>query len=283
LILAVLISSLLFPTAVFAAEAQLEVVDAGVQASEDTPFVSADYRFLPGDYIYFTFQIAGFTVKSEGRDEVHKISLMYEIAPLDSKGVALTESLTGKVQTELSPEDKDWLPKRRVSFLLPSFVAAGVDRVHITVKDLFGKAETSADFPFHIGGVEVQPLSTLTVENFQFLRREGDRQPLKVPAFSPGDTVYARFDMVGYKLGPKNDYRLAYGLTVLRPNGKPFFQDPKAAQLESASFYPAPFVPGTIDLTTTPDTPRGEYIIVLTVRDLVGNQGYEVKQAFSVE
>jgi hypothetical protein len=278
-----LISSLLFPTAVFAAEAQLAVVDAGVQAAEDAPSVSADYRFLPGDYIYFTFQIAGFTIKSEERNEVHKISLAYEITPLDSNRVALTESVAGKVQTELSAEDKNWLPKRSVSFLLPSFVAAGEYHVHVAVKDVFGRAEASADFPFHIGGVQVQPSSALTVENFQFLRREGDRQPLKVAAFSPGDTVYARFDMVGYKLGPKNEYRLAYGLTVLRPNGKPFFQDPKAAELESDSFYPAPFVPGTINLTTTPDTPRGEYIIVMTVRDLIGNQSYEAKQAFSVE
>jgi hypothetical protein len=278
-----LISSLLFLKPASRAENQLAVVAASVQASEDAPSVSADYRFLPGDYIYFTFQIAGFAIKSEERDEVHKISLTYEIAPLDSKGMPLTESMTGNVQTELSPEDKDWLPKRRVSFLLPSFVAAGGYHLHVAIKDVFGKAEASADFPFRIGGVQVQPSSALTIENFQFLRREGDRQALKVPAYSSGDTVYARFDMVGYKLGAKNDYRLSYGLTVLRPNGKPFFQDPKAAQLESASFYPASFVPGTIDLTTTPDTPRGEYIIVLTVRDLIGNQSYEAKQAFSVE
>lgn len=280
---AFLISSLLFLKPVFAAENQLAIVDASVQASEDAPQVSADYRFLPGDYIYFTFQIAGFTVKSEERDEVHKISLEYEIVPVDSNGVALAPAANGKVQTELSAEDKDWLPKRRVSFLVPSFVASGEYHVHVTVKDLFGKADASADFPFHIGGVQVEPSPALIIENFQFLRQEGDRQALKVAAYSPGDTVYARFDMVGYKLGPKNDYRLAYGVTVLRPNGKPFFKDPKAAELASDSFYPPPFVPGTINLTTTPDTSRGQYIIVLTVRDLVGNQTYEAKQAFSVE
>ena len=278
-----LISFLLFPTAVFAAENPLAIVDASVQASEDAPPVSTEYRFLPGDYIYFTFQIAGFKVKSEERDEVHKISLAYEIAPLDSQGIPLAKAETGKVQTELSAEDKNWLPKRRASFLLPSFIGAGEYHLHVGVKDVFGNGETSADFPFHIGGIEVRASSALTIENFQFLRSESDRQALKVPAFSPGDTVYARFDMVGYKLGPKNDYRLSYGLRVLRPNGKLFFQDSKAAELESDSFYPAAFVPGTIDLTTTPDTPRGEYIIVLTARDSIGNQSYEAKQAFSVE
>lgn len=278
-----LISSLLFPTAVFAAESQLAIIDAGVQASEDAPFVSADYQFLPGDYVYFTFQISGFKIKAEQRDEVHRIALKYEITPCDSKGVALSEAVHGGILTELSPEDKNWLPKRRVSFLLPSFIAAGEYHVHVAVEDVFGKAESSADFPFRVGGVPVQSSPTLAVENFHFFRREDDREPLKVPAYSPGDTVYARFDMAGYKLGTKNAYQLSYGLTVLRPDGKTFFEQPNAAQLESDSFYPAQFVPGTINLTTSPDASRGEYVIVLSVRDLIGNQSYQVKQAFSIE
>ena len=273
----------MFPKAAWSAENQLAVVAAGVQASEDAPFVSRDYRFLPGDYVYFTFQIAGFTIQSEERDEVHRISLSYEITPEDSNGIPLTPPASDKIQTELSPEDKEWLPKRRVSFLIPSFIGSGDYHMHVAVKDLFGKAETSADFPFRAGGIQVQPSATLTVENFQFLRAENDREGLKVAAYSPGDTVYARFDMVGYKLGPNNGYRLSYGLSVLRPNGKPFFQEPNAAELKSESFYPAQFVPGTINLTTTADTPKGEYVVVLTVRDLIGNGSYEARQAFSIE
>lgn len=259
------------------------MVDAGVQASEDAPFAAADYRFLPGDYVYFTFQIAGFKIKSEERDEVHRIALSYEITPQDLKGVALAPAETDRILTDLSPEDKNWLPKRRVSFLLPSFITAGDYRIHVAVNDIFGKADAEADFPFHVGGAKMEPSETLTVENFDFLRNENDRQALKVAAFRPGDTVYARFAMLGYQLGPKNSYRLSYGLTVLRPNGKPFFEQPKAAELESDSFYPAQFLPGAINLTTTPDTPRGEYVLVLTVRDLIGNQTHETRQAFSVE
>jgi hypothetical protein len=273
----------LFPRAGSPPQNQLAVIDAGVQASEDAPFVTADYHFVPGDYIYFTFQVAGFAVKSEQRDEVHRISLSYEITPRDGNGVALTPAATDKIEDELSPEDKNWLPKRRASFLIPSFVGAGDYSLHVTVKDIFGKAEAAADFPFRVGGVRIEPSSALIVENFQFKRSENDREPLKVAAYSPGDTVYAQFEMVGYKLGPNNGYQLSYGLTVLRPNGKPFFQDPKAAELQAESFYPAQFQPGTIGLTTTPDTPRGEYVIVLSVHDLVGNQTYEMRRAFTVE
>jgi hypothetical protein len=278
-----LISCTLVPPSSVAAESSLAVVNAGVEQSEDAPFVPADYQFLPGDFVYFSFQIAGFSIKSEDPDEVRRISLAYEVTPQDLNGLALTPSNSGTVQTELNPEDKNWMPKRRVSFLLPSFIAAGEFRIHVIVKDLFANSQASKDFPFRIGGVRVQPSSTITVQNFRFFRQENDREPLEVPAYRPGDNIYASFEMVGYKIGPQNQYHVAYGLTVLRPDGKPFLEQAKAAEFQESSFYPAQFIPGNFTVTTSADTSRGQYIVILTVRDLIGNQTYQTKQAFSIE
>jgi hypothetical protein len=266
-----------------AAESSLAVVDAGVQQSEDAPFAPADYQFLPGDFVYFTFQVAGFSIKSDDADEVRRISLAYDVTPEDLSGLGLTPPNSGTVQVELNPEDKNWMPKRRVSFLLPSFIAAGEFRIHVVVKDLFANSEASKDFPFRIGGVKLQPSNTITVENFHFLRQENDREPLEVPAYRPGDTIYSNFEMVGYKIGPENEYHVMYGLTVLRPDGKPFLNQPNAAELQKSSFYPAQFVPGNFSVTTSSDTARGEYVIVLMVRDLIGNQTCQKKEPFSIE
>jgi hypothetical protein len=266
-----------------AAESSLAVVNAGVEQSEDAPFVPADYQFLPGDFVYFSFEIAGFSVKSEDSNEVRRISLAYEVTPQDLTGVALTEPNSGTVQVELNPEDKNWMPKRRVSFLLPSFVAAGEFRIHVAVKDLFGNSQASKDVPFRFGGVKIQPSGAITVQDFRFLRKENDRVPIEVPAYRPGDTVYVSFEMAGYKIGPQNHYHVGYSLTVLRPDGKPFLQQPNAAEFEKSSFYPAQFVPGNFSVTTSADTARGEYIIVLTARDVLANQTYQMKEPFSIE
>jgi hypothetical protein len=266
-----------------AAESSLAVVDAGLEQSEDAPFVPAAYQFLPGDFVYFSFQVAGFSTKSDDSGEMRRISLAYEVTPEDASGVALTQPSSGTVQVELNPEDKNWMPKRRVFFLLPSFIAAGDFRIHVVVKDLFANTQASKDFPFRIGGVKVQPSGTITVQNFHFLRQENDREALEVPAYRPGDTVYANFEMVGYKIGPENQHHVVYGLTVLRPDGKPFLDQPKAAESQKSSFYPAQFVPGNFNVTTSADTARGQYIIILTVRDMIGNQTYQTKQAFSIE
>lgn len=265
------------------ASSTLAVVGAGIEQSEDAPFVSPGYEFLPGDYLYLTFQIAGFGIKSENRDEVHKISLEYDAGPQDRNGVPLTETVKGVIATELSAEDKHWAPKRSASFLIPSFVSAGEYRVHVHVKDLVTNTEASQDFPFRVGGVTIQPASSIAIQNFQFFRNENDAQPLDVPAYSPGDPILARFDMTGFKLESKNQYHLSYGLIVLRPDGKPFVDKPNAAEVTSSSFYPAQYVPGVVDLKTSEQMPRGEYLIVLTVRDRIGNTSAQMKRAFSIE
>ena len=275
---------LVFPSRLcLAADSSLAILDAGVQRSEDAPFAASDFQFLPGDYLYFSFQIGGFTVKSDDQNEIRKISLSYEVTPEDSNGIALATASTGAIDEELNPEDKNWMPKRRTSFLLPSFVPAGDFRVHVLVKDLVAKTETSKDFPFRMGGVVIQASNGIAIQNLQFFRKERDRDPVQVPAYSPGDTVYARFNMAGFKTGEKNEYHLSYGVTVLRPDGKSYINQPKAAELQASTFYPARYLPGVAELTTSSASERGEYVLVLTVNDLIGNQSSQTKSAFSIE
>jgi hypothetical protein len=229
----------------------LQIVSAGVESSEDAPFVAGNFRFLPGDYVYCQFQIAGYAVQKKEESEIRKISLTFQITPQDAKGVALTSATSGVIQEELSTEDKNWTPKRRAQFLLPSFVAAGDFHLHVVVKDLIGNASTSRDLPFHIGGTVVAPTENLTVQDFQFLRKEDDTEPLDVPAYAPGDTVYARFTMTGFRVGAGNEYQLSYGITVNRPDGKTYLNEPAAARLSDRSFYPVTFVPSNLSITTT--------------------------------
>jgi len=215
LIVAVLLLFLSGVGKLCAAESSLAILDAGPESSEDAPFVSNDYQFYPGDYLYFRFQVTGFAIQTSETTEVRKISLNYEITPQDANGVPLTPAASGDIKDELNPEDKNWTPKRRASFLLPSFIASGQFHIHLVVRDLIGKTQTERDFPFRMGGVTIVPSSSITVENFRFFRKEGDRQSLEVPAYAPGDTIYARFDMAGYQTStPDNFFGLLEGLPM---------------------------------------------------------------------
>ena len=265
------------------ADSSLAVIEAGIQQAEDAPFIPPSYHFLPGDFVYLTFEIAGFSVKTDRSTDTRHISLTYEIEPQDADDVALVAPIKGTIEADLNPEDKNWTPKRRASFLLPSYIAAGNFHVRIVGRDFVGKSEASKDLPFLIGGIEVPHTYSLTAQNFAFVRKEGDRDALEVAAYAPGDTVFARFNMIGFKLGKGNRYELSYGVTVLRPDGKPLLQDPHAAELKDDTFYPARYLPGSIAITTPSNAPKGQYVFTLTIHDLIGNRTSEIKQSFSIE
>lgn len=259
------------------------IIDAGVQNSEDAPFVQPDYRFQPGEFVYTTFQVAGFRVQAGTEEQPRKIAMAYKVTAEDANGVALCPPVSDKIEAELNAEDKNWTPKRRASFLIPSFVAAGQFQIHIVVSDLIGKTETSKMIPFRIGGVAVANPGSLNVQDFQFFRRENDRQPVEVPAYSAGDTVFARFIMTGFKVGEKNTYHVSYELLVTRPDGKPYLDRPDAAELASETFYPAQYLPGEFALTTSRSSPKGAYIVLLRVHDKVADTSKEVRIPFTIE
>jgi hypothetical protein len=259
------------------------ILNARVESSEDAPAVSANYQFLPGDYVYFSFQISGFRIEGDGEKESRQIALSYEVSMQDAKGIPLAASQPGEIKAQLNPEDKNWIPKRRTSFVIPSFVGAGEYRIHVVAKDLVAGSESSLDVPFHIGGMRVEASENISVQHFSFLRQEEGGEPLTIAAYRPGDTVFVTFDVTGFTLGAGNQYHIAYGVLVLGPDGKPFLNEPNAAQLKDASFYPAQFLPCAVNVITKPSSLRGTYTVAVTVTDVIAKKSYEVKRSFTLE
>jgi hypothetical protein len=113
---------------------------------------------------------------------------------------------------------------------IPPFADSGSYRAVIAVKDELAGKETSKEVSFQVRGRDVEPSDRLVVRNFRFLRAEDDVQPLAaVAAYRPGDAVWARFEMTGYKIAEQNRFHVDYGLAVLGPSGKTLFSQPQAA------------------------------------------------------
>ncbi|MGA2182511.1 MAG: hypothetical protein ABSH47_05725 [Bryobacteraceae bacterium] len=256
----------------------LSIVNTALQQYEDGPRMPADLGYAAGELAFFSVEIAGYQ-----KSEKDHIQLAWEWKCLDPSGIPLVEPASGKVETDVSPEDKEWLPKVRQNFEIPSYTPSGNYHVLITVHDALSGADASADIPFRVRGHNVAPSETLVVRNFRFYRSEDDPQPLAAAAYRPGESVWARFDITGYKLGAGNTFEVQYGLTVIRPDGKAGFSQPEAATLKDQSFYPRRYTPAALSLTLPADVVKGEHTIVLTVRDKIGNQTTETQQKFSVE
>ncbi len=242
------------------------------------PPLPASYTFVPGETVFFTFAVDGFTAAEDGQ-----IKLSYVARPADAQKVPLVPPFTGKLEAELAPEDKNWHPKARHEFVLPSYLEPGAYRLQVTVKDELAGTEAVSEISFQVRGRSIPPASAVTARNFRFLRSEEDGEGLAAAVYRPADTVWARFEITGYKLGEKNHFQVEYGLAVLSPSGKVLFSQPQAATEEEQPFYPRRWVAGVLSLTGRADTKPGEYTLVLTVRDLVGKQSEESRHTFRVE
>jgi hypothetical protein len=259
--------------------APLTIVNARLHQYDDGPTLPSSFAFAPGEPVFVSFQVAGF--KTEGDDKLLKIEYLIEV--FDAAGTVVVEPKAGKLQSELAPQDKEWKPKVRWEFALPPLAGSGSFRVRVWAKDLLNLQEAVQTVPFAVRGREVQPSGTLVVRNFRFLRTEEDGPPLDAAAYRPGDAVWARFDIVGYKLAEKNRIHVEYDLSVLSPDGKTLFTQPNAAQETSPSFYPKKYIPGIVSLNLQRTIKPGEYTIVLALRDEIGKQTAGSRHVFHIE
>ncbi|MBL8176962.1 MAG: hypothetical protein JNK48_19975 [Bryobacterales bacterium] len=256
---------------------KLDVVSLVLSQFEDGPAMPGKPAYVAGETLFFSCQFSGYT-----KTEKETISLSYEMEALDENGVALVKKESKPLETELAPEDKDWKPKVRLQFVTPDTALCENCLLRVKLQDKLAGAETSKELRFSIRGKAVEPSKTLVVRNFRYLRSEEDGPALAVPAYRPGDELWARFEITGFQLAAGNRIQVEYGLKVFRPSGKLLYEEPKAAVFDESSFYPKRFVNGILNLRLQ-GLSAGEYPVVLQVRDLAGGRTFEEKFPFKVE
>lgn len=264
------------------ASGALLVVNQGVRQIEDGPLVALGTEFVPGETVYYSFQATGYTT-APGESETRKVRLDYEIDVFDPKGTRLVETVKSVLDTAISVQDKDWKPTIRSEFLLPHFAPPGKYKISVKLTDALTKASSGVTDTFEVSGHAVETSTELAVRNFGFYRSEDDQKPLSVAAYRAGDSLFARFDMTGFRYGDRNTIEVSYDVAVLNSESKAIYSQPNAAVEKSYSFYPKPSVPGGMSLSLQPNMRKGEYMVILTVHDLVGHQTFEMKQTFQVE
>jgi hypothetical protein len=258
---------------------QFKAFDVGIHQSEDGPLVEKGTTFVPGETLFFSCRLDGYQ-----SSPARKVSIEYRFAAVDPAGVPVMEPVTAKIETELALEDKDWKPKIRQTVLVPPLAESGVYKIQFSAKDVLSGAAAAAETTFEVRGHAVESSDSLVIRNFRFYRSgDDDAAPLKLAAYRPGDTVWARFDITGYKLRAENQRDVAYTLAVSGPGGRVLLAPRQPTVDQGTSFYPMKYLPCVISLTLQPDIRPEEYTITIVVEDRIGNQNYESKQTFRVE
>jgi hypothetical protein len=256
----------------------LAIISPTIAQSDGGSPLPAGFTHVPGEVLFFSFQVEGYKASS-----ADKIRLTYRLDAFDPNGVRILEPIADVIEASLAPEDKNWKPSVHHEIPIPPLADSGNYKIAVTVADEIGKGTASKEVTFEVRGRRVDPSDTLVIRNFSFFRGEQDTEPLQKPAYRPGDAIWARFDITGYKLGEGNAVDVSYGVTVIAPSGKVLYSQPEAAVEKSQSFYPKRYVPGAMSLETKKDTRPGEYEMVITAHDRLGNQTCEARRSFTVE
>jgi hypothetical protein len=260
------------------AAAPLGIIHVGIRQIEDGPAVGDRVSFVPGETVYVSFDVQNYALSKEDA-----AAISWVIKAVDPKGVLIFPPVEAKKVATLQPEDKDWMPRVRQSIEIPSPAPGGSYSVHIDVKDLNSEATASADTKFSVTGPLLEPSAALAVIGFGFFRSEDAPQPLELAAYRTGDSMHARFRIAGFKYGAGNAIEVNYGISILGPAGNVMYTQDPAVEEKSASFYPKPYVDGIMSLSLNPGTPAGEYTLLITGRDKVGNQTVEIRKPFRIE
>lgn len=262
----------------WAAAGPLKVIHSGIRQIEDGPAVGDTVKFVPGETVYVSFDVQNYAVTKD-----RTLTIAWVVEAADPAGVPVVPPMTGKTQATLTDEDKDWIPRMRQAIVLPNPAPGGSYSVHIQATDQNSKESAASDVKFVVSGPEFHPSKALEVRDFGFYRSEEAARPLTSAVYHPGESMFAKFQIAGFKYGEKNAIEVTYGIAILGPAGNVLYTQDPAVEEKSASFYPKPYVDSTMSLSLNSGTKAAEYTLAITVRDKIGNQTVELRKPFRVE
>lgn len=263
------------------AQKKIAVERISLHQIEDGPVLPDNYEFVPGETGFLSCRLNGYQIQK--KDEEQSVKLSWSVRVVDPQGVPIEPEKSGSIDEKVLPQDKNWIPKFLSHFTVPSFAPTGAYRVSVTVKDEIGGTGVAAEIGFRVRGHDVEPSNVLVTRNFEFLRSEHDRTGMPAAVYHPGEMLWARFDITGFKFAQGNRFSVEYGLAVLRGAGEQLFSQPVAAAESKESFYPQRYVPGMLSLTLDQTVAKGAYVLVVIVRDQIGNQTWDSRQPFQVQ
>lgn len=238
--------------------------------------------YEPGDQVVFRGRLAGFRIAEVGFQR-YRVLLKYEIAAFDFRGIPIGEPRKDIINEPVETEDKEWLPVIEYSFFLPPLAEFGDYELRITVRDEVSQREERFTVRYRVNGKQLPELEQISVINFGFYRRQEDSSAMPAGVYRDGNTVWAKFDLAGYRLEAGNRFHIVCDVEVRDAEGNVLFEHPEALLERASPEYPRRYVPGVFSLQVRPGTKKAEYAVAVIARDLLADTSTERVFPFVVE
>jgi hypothetical protein len=264
------------PAAMMAAPA-LGIVKPAIAQSDGGEALPAAFKHVAGETLFFSCNISGFTKSQD------QVNVTYSVQAFDPKGVPVAEIYKSEAKEEVGPQDQNWLPKIESQIVLPDILLPGSYKIVVKVEDLLAKTAADLSVPFEVNGRTVTSSPTLVAKDFRWYHNEEDARAMSQPIYHPGDNMFMKFDITGYKYGDNNKVDVSYTASLLLEDGKSIWTQPEPATEQSEAYYPKPYVEGEFGISLNKDFKPGTYFMAVAVKDAIGKQNYEEKFQFIVQ
>src|SRR6202011_2315723 len=97
--------------------------------------VPSGFEHVPGETLFFSCRVAGYSKTAE-----EKVHVAYSVQAFDPKGVPLTEIYKNEMVTDVTPQDKEWMPKIATEIQIPPLVGAGTYKILVKIENMVAKA-----------------------------------------------------------------------------------------------------------------------------------------------
>jgi uncharacterized RDD family membrane protein YckC len=232
--------------------------------------------YRPGEKVFTISEIRGFAIDNQSR-----ISLGFEIVPLDPGGLAVTEPWTYAVNQRL--DDPDEPVRLTFNLELPPFAPPGSYKLQVKVRDRLNDHHVEVVPGFSVSDSGMVPAETLEIRDFEISHRKNGQAEAD-PVFQAGQRVYMTCRLMGLQLlNGRAD--ASFELQVLDPSGVPLLEKPSVVQIADLIPYhpPTHFVTLNFWVGLANPTPGGSYVINYKVTDRVAGRVLEKMAGFQVE
>jgi hypothetical protein len=252
-----------------------------LSASDGGP--AANRPFASGETLFVRFTVNGARSAKADEESDPRMRLRYQVSLADAAGLTLAKPVSGEVVADLAPQDKQWKPKVQAEFELPAGLVHGQAKLDIQIEDQVAGTRTAHLVEIPLAGPVVPDDAPLGPAAFGFYRLEDAPEPVLTPVYRPGQTVWARFSIIGFARTAAHRYDVAYGLEAFNAAGASLFRQEIAAEQTGESAYPRRYLPSVLSLHLNQDLAPGAYRIQLLLHDRISGRRAASDHRFTVE
>lgn len=243
-------------------------------ADSDTapPRPSTEYK--PEDDVRIFYEVPGYE-----RDKDSYIAVVTRHQVLAPDGKLFFETKTIEVKQKAG-EDAGPV-KCNFHISLPPWAPPGQYTINIQAEDQIAHKAQATTATFTVNAPPLETSATLVAKDIE-LANSRDGAALNPPVFTPGQSIWLRFRVLGLKTNDQGQIHLTEDWGIIGPGGKSLFEQNDTTLVNEQYVYPPPYMPVTDHVSTPSSVEPGEYKFHVVLHDKIGGADFTLDQPFTI-